>query len=143
MARRTSQRVAESLGCKPLLDMYTAAVAASPRRWVDVEEAFLRAMWDFDQNLASGVADQGDNQNGKGDFFTDLTALLLENCSSKVLYGRGKVPGLIFPRHYLDTSYPAKGEVEVLIETKAVGAPKTPRNPSQLNPLGRDASADL
>jgi hypothetical protein len=123
--------------------MYTASVAAAPRRWVDVEADFLHAMWDFDQNLANGSADQGDNQNGKGDFFTDLTALLLENCSGKSLHGRGAVPGLIFPTHNLDASYPERGVVEVLVETKAVGAPKTSRNPKQKNPLGRLGSADL
>jgi hypothetical protein len=100
-------------------------------------------MWDFDVNFAAGLADQGDNQNGKGDFFTDLIALLLENCSGKPLYGRGAVPGLIFPSHNLDASYPAKGVVEILIETKVAGAPKTGRNPLQKTPGGRPGSADL
>ena len=100
-------------------------------------------MWDFDQGFAIGLADQGDNQNGKGDFFTDLIALLLENCSGKELYGRGAVPGLIFPKHNLDTSYPPEGTVEVLIETKVAGAPKSLRNPRQENPRGRPGSSDL
>ena len=94
-------------------------------------------MWGFDQAFAAGLADQGDNQNGKGDFFTDLIALILKNCSGKELHGRGAVPGLIFPNHNLDTSYPKEGTVEVLIETKVAGAPKTPRNPQQKNPRGR------
>jgi hypothetical protein len=143
MARKTSRRVAESLGCRPLFEMYGQAVRARPRRWTDVEPAFLGAMWAFDQNFALGLADQGDNQNGKGDFFTDLIALLLENCSRKQLHGRGSVPGLIFPNHALDTSYPEQGSVEVLVETKVAGAPKTLRNPSQKNPRGRPGSADL
>ncbi|MFL6198820.1 MAG: hypothetical protein ACJ76J_06570 [Thermoanaerobaculia bacterium] len=100
-------------------------------------------MWEFDQAFAAGLADQGDNQNGKGDFFTDLIALILENCSGKELHGRGAVPGLIFPNHNLDTSYPKEGTVEILIETKVAGAPKTPRNPQQKNPKGRAGSADL
>ena len=100
-------------------------------------------MWEFDKRFAKGEANQGDNQNGKGDFFTDLIALLLENCSGKSLYGRGGVPGLIFPNHALDASYPETGTVEVLIETKVAGAPKTLRNPSQKNPKGRSGSADL
>jgi hypothetical protein len=53
------------------------------------------------------------------------------------------VPGLIFPKHALDASYPQTGTVEVLIETKVAGAPKTLRNPLQKNPLGRMGSADL
>jgi hypothetical protein len=143
MARKTSPRVAQSPGCRPLFEMYQKAVAAKPSRWTQVEEAFLSAMWDFDQGFAIGLADQGDNQNGKGDFFTDLMALLLESCSGKELHGRGAVPGLIFPNHNLDTSYPKTGTVEVLIETKAAGAPKSIRNPQQKNPKGRPGSSDL
>jgi hypothetical protein len=123
--------------------MYQWAVGAKPSRWTQVENHFLEAMWSFDQAFATGLADQGDNQNGKGDFFTDLIALILENCSGKELHGRGAVPGLIFPNHNLDTSYPKEGTVEVLIETKVAGAPKTPRNPQQKNPRGRAGSADL
>lgn len=143
MARKTSPRVSKSPGCRPLLAMYEGAVAAKPSRWAQVENLFLAAMWDFDQDFATGLADQGDNQNGKGDFFTDLIALLLENCSGKELHGRGSVPGLIFPNHNLDTSYPPEGTVEILIETKAAGAPKSIRNPQQKNPKGRPGSSDL
>src|SRR3954471_7546181 len=143
VARKTSPRVALGLGCRPLFEMYEAAVAAKPSRWPEVENEFLSAMWDFDQAFAVGLADQGDNQNGKGDFFTDLMALLLENCSGKDLHGRGAVPGLIFPKHNLDTSYPEQGTVEILIETKAAGAPKSLRNPLQKNPKGRPGSSDL
>jgi hypothetical protein len=143
MARKTSPRVAGSPGCLPLYNMYRWAVDAKPSRWTQVESRFLEAMWGFDQNFSAGRANQGDNQNGKGDFFTDLIALLLENCSGKELHGRGAVPGLIFPSHNLDTSYPAKGTVEVLIETKVAGAPKSLRNPQQKNPKGRPGSSDL
>lgn len=143
MARKTSPRVAKSEGCRSLFDMYRWAVTEKPSRWTDVEERFLAAMWGFDQAFTAGIADQGDNQNGKGDFFTDLIALLLENCSGKDLHGRGAVPGLIFPKHHLDTSYPEKGTVEILIETKAAGAPKSGRNPRQKNPKGRAGSSDL
>ncbi|HEX3531824.1 MAG TPA: hypothetical protein VH988_32595 [Thermoanaerobaculia bacterium] len=134
MARKTSPRVAQSAGCLSLFQMYERAVTAKPSRWPQVEEAFLAAMWGFDQGFAIGLADQGDNQNGKGDFFTDLIALVLENCSGKELYGRGAVLGLIFPKHNLDASYPKRGTVEILIETKAAGAPKSLRNPKQKNP---------
>jgi hypothetical protein len=143
MARKTSPLVAKSPGCIPLKQMYQGAIAAKPSRWTQVEDRFLAAMWDFDQNFAAGLANQGDNQNGKGDFFTDLIALLLENCSGKELHSRGGVPGLIFPKHNLDTSYPREGTVEVLIETKAAGAPKSVRNPRQKNLKGRPGSSDL
>lgn len=100
-------------------------------------------MWRFDQNFAAGIADQGDNQNGKGDFFTDLLCVLLEHCSGKELNYRPAVAGRIFRGHALDAAFPAQGTVEVLIETKACGAPKTSRNPKQKNPLGRPGHADL
>lgn len=145
MPRSSSPRVRNSPGCQPLFAMYQTVLAASPKptRWPQIEPAFLQAMWAFDQNFAIGTADQGDNQNGKGDFFTDLIALLLENCSGKALHGRGAVPGLIFPTHALDASYPETGTVEVLVETKAAGAPKGIRNPRQKHPLGRAGAADL
>jgi hypothetical protein len=145
MPRKSSPRVRTSPGCKPLLIMYDSVLAMSPvpTRWPAIEPAFLRAMWAFDQNFIAGTANQGDNQNGKGDFFTDLIALLLENCSGKALHGRGAVPGLIFPIHALDASYPEQGTVEILVETKAAGAPKGRSNPSQRNLLGRPGAADL
>lgn len=143
MTRKTSPRVSRSAGCRPLFLMYQEAIAANPSRWPQVEVPFLSAMWDFDQEFAAGRANQGDNQNGKGDFFTDLIALLLENCSGKEIEGRGAVPGLIFPKHNLDTTYPKTGTVEILVETKAAGAPKTLRNPLQKNPKGRPGSSDL
>jgi hypothetical protein len=141
--RRTSQRVATSPGCAPLHRMYQAAVEAAARRWDDVEDSFLRAMWAFDDNFARGVANQGDNQNCKGDSFTDLISLLLENATGRELYGRGSVPGLFFAKHNLDASYPASGPVKLVIETKVAGAPKTGRNPRQKNALGRPGSSDL
>lgn len=123
--------------------MYAAAVAAKPTSWDQVEDGFLRAMEGFDANVAAGVADQGDIQNGKGDFFNDLLALLLENCADLTLDSRSGVPGLIFPKHNLDVTYPSVGTVEFLLEAKAVGIPKHPRNPKQKNPLGRPGYSDV
>jgi hypothetical protein len=123
--------------------MYLQVAETRASRWTAVEKEFLEAMWAFDQNFINGLANQGDNQNGKGDFFTDLIALLLESASGKDLYGRGAVPGLFFRQHALDASYPPQGTVEILIETKVAGAPKTGRNPLQKNPKGRRGSADL
>ncbi len=56
MSRRTSPRVATSPGCAPLKKMYEAAVRQAPSRWPEVEDAFLKAMWEFDQKFARGEA---------------------------------------------------------------------------------------
>lgn len=144
MARKTSNRVATSVACAPLKEMYEAAVPKKPTSWDQVQEPFLRAIEAFDINVAGGRTDQGDIRNGKGDFFNDLLALLLENCANLSLHSRGRVPGFIFPTHNLDVTHPATGPiVEFLVEAKAVGIPKHPGNPKQKNPLGRQGSADL
>lgn len=108
-----------------------------------VEEIYLQAMRAFDELVAEGVADEGDMRNGKGDFFNDMLALLLTNCSGKELHSRPGVPGLSFKKHKLDVAYPATGEVDLVIETKATGLPKHPGNEKQKNPEGRGGSADL
>lgn len=141
--RRFSNRVATSPGCAPLHEMFIRSQAGTSTRWTHLEQEFLAAMWAFDQNFAGGTANQGDNQNGKGDFFTDLICVLLERCSGRPLEFRPAVNGRIFRNHNLDAAYPATGPVEVLIETKIAGAPKSPRNPMQRNALGRPGSADL
>lgn len=140
--RTTSPQVANSVGCAPLKDAYERAAALDPRTWGEVEEHFLRGMAAFDDNVASGVANMGDLQNGKGDFFNDLLAMLLENCAGVQLYSRGKVPGLMIPRHNLDVTFPARGNIEFVLEAKAVGTPKHPGSPKQ-KAAGRPASADL
>lgn len=122
--------------------MYEWAEAGLPKSWNEVEEPFLRAMEAFDQNVASGVADIGDLQNGKGDFFNDLLWLLLENCASVELYSRRGVPGFIFAKHNLDVTYPNSGIVKFTLEAKAVGTPKHPLSPTQRS-IGRAGSADL
>src|SRR5262245_24316919 len=136
-------KLAKRIGYHPLYEMYQLAALDRPSSWTKLEAPFLHAMWEFDRNFELGLTDQGDNQNGKGEFFRALIVLLLENCSGKRLRGRGPVPGVIFTKHALDTSYPETGAVEVLIEAKAAGAPKSPRSPRQKNPLGRPGSADL
>jgi hypothetical protein len=140
--RSTSSVVATKAGCAPLKEMYAAAVAATPRSWNEVEEDFVRGMEGFDRNVASGLADIGDLQNGKGDFFNDLLALLLENCAEVDLYSRGGVPGLIFPNHNLDLTYPNTGLVGFTLEAKAVGTPRHALSPRQ-KAIGRPGSADL
>ncbi|MFZ1489920.1 MAG: hypothetical protein WAS51_08255 [Ilumatobacteraceae bacterium] len=84
-----------------------------------------------------------DLQNGKGDFFNDFLALLLENCSGvETLYIRNLVPGLIVRKHNLDGVYPATGPVEFLLEAKMTGTPRHVNSPRQ-GPSGRPGSADL
>lgn len=138
--RKVSARVLTSPACLPFLQLYSVAETEGASRWQDVEDRFINAMWAFDQMVTNGTASQGDVQNGKGDFLTDLIALILENASGKKLWGRGAVPGLFYRRHLLDAFYPPEGTVEVLIETKALGAPPNPR---QKNRKARPASQDL
>jgi hypothetical protein len=140
--RTTSKVVATKVGCIPLRDAYAKAVDAGPKTWESVEDLFLRGMEGFDENVANGIADMGDLQNGKGDFFNDLLALILENCSGTKLYSRGDVPGLIFPKHHLDVSYPAIGATQFTLEAKAVGTPRHPGSPKE-NAIGRPGAADL
>ena len=140
--RTTSRQVATSPGCEPLKTAYAKATALKPKNWGAVEDLFLRGMEGFDKNVQTGVADMGDLQNGKGDFFNDLLALILENCAETDLYSRGAVPGLIFPKHNLDVAFPNTGAVEFILEAKAVGTPKHPGSPKQ-RAIGRAGSADL
>jgi hypothetical protein len=140
--RRLSPRVATSPGCRPLKEAYDSAAAKNPKSWGDVEELFLRGMEGFDRNIVSGAAVMGDLQNGKGDFFNDLLALILENCAGVQLWSRGSVPGLMFPKHNLDVTYPAVDPIEFILEAKATGTPKHPGSPRQRD-IGRAGSADL
>ncbi|HUQ98373.1 MAG TPA: hypothetical protein VM166_02900 [Gemmatimonadaceae bacterium] len=140
--RTLSRVVATTPGCAPLREAYEQARAQKPKTWVEVQDIYLRAMEAFDANIATGVADMGDLQNGKGDFFNDLLALLLENCAGIQLFSRGDVPGLIFPKHHLDVTFPSTGAVEFVLEAKAVGTPKHPGSPRQ-RAVGRAGSADL
>jgi hypothetical protein len=143
MTRGLSKLVAESAACRPFREVYARAVSERWSRWKQAEGPFLSAMRAFDAAAERGGVTQGENQNGKGDFLTDLVCVLLEHCSGKPLQSRPAIPGLVFPKHALDAVYPAEGSIEVLVETKALGAPKTARNPLQKNPLGRPGSADL
>jgi hypothetical protein len=141
-ARSTSTLVATKAACAPLLRMYQEAEKARPKTWDEIEDAFVRAMEEFDENVATGIASMGDLQNGKGDFLNDLVALLMEGCGGVQLYSRRGVPGLVFPNHNLDVTYPNKGVVMFTLEVKAVGTPRHPQSPTQ-KPIGRPGSSDL
>ncbi|MCZ7525811.1 MAG: hypothetical protein M5U14_05115 [Acidimicrobiia bacterium] len=108
--------------------MLTEAHEQDPKSWLNVEDPFLRAMEKFDSFVADGTADQGARRNGKGEFFNDLLAMVLSNCSGLDLVSRPGVPGLIFPKHNLDITYPGGKDVviEFLLEAKTIGTPKHP-----------------
>src|SRR3989304_9784614 len=127
----TSQLVATEPACAPPRAMYRTAEASRPKTWTEVEGAFVRAMEAFDANVANGVADIGELQNGKGDFLNDLLALLLEGCAGGQLSSRGGVPGAVFASHNLDVTYPNTGVVKVTLEGKAGGAPRPPPPPQR------------
>lgn len=141
-ARATSKLVATKPACAPLLRMYQTAVLARPKSWEQVEDDFVRAMEAFDANVAAGTASMGDLQNGKGDFLNDLVVLLMEGCGGVQLHSRRGVPGLVFPNHNLDVTYPDKGNVRFTLEVKAVGTPRHPQSPKQ-KLIGRPGSSDL
>lgn len=150
--RKTSDVVARSAACRPLRELYAWAKAERVTSWEQVEQRFLAAMSDFDSALAATASAPeseaaqsvaADLQNGKGDFFNDLLALLLENCSGvETLYARGNVPGLIVETHNLDGVYPNTGEIGFLLEAKMMGTPRHALNPKQRR-AGRPGSADI
>lgn len=110
-------------------------------------------MQDFDTAIAvtagAGMTDEekselsADLQNGKGDFFNDLLALLLANCAGiGALATRSAVPGLIVPVHNLDGVFPPVGPIRFLLEAKMFGTPKHVNSPKQ-KAIGRPGSADI
>lgn len=110
-------------------------------------------MSSFDTSISASIGEDltddekselsADLQNGKGDFFNDLLALLLENCSGiHLLSTRRKVPGLIVPTHNLDGVYPETGPIRFMLEAKMMGTPKHVNSPQQRD-AGRPGSADI
>lgn len=141
--------------CAPLRTMYEDLLSRPVTSWNQVEDNFLSAMsafdsglpksWDGDPNsAANSEALSGALQNGKGDWFNDVLALLLTRCAEiDHLYVRSEVPGLIIPKHNLDGVYPGDPtrEIEFLLEAKMMGTPKHANSPGQ-KPRGRAGSAD-
>jgi hypothetical protein len=136
--------------------MYKRLATSPAKSWNQVEDDFLTAMSDFDTGLPSAF--QGDDeaqrtqskelsaaiQNGKGDWFNNVVACLLLECSAtETLYVRRKVPGLIIPEHNLDGVFPGEEdrEIEFLLEAKMMGTPKHANSPGE-KPEGRAGSAD-
>ena len=146
-------RWAISPRCHLFRAVYESARFENFKSWEQVEPSFLAAMSEFDasipRTIVSNMSDtekselSADLQDGKGDFFNDLLALLLENCSGiDLLSTRRKVPGLIVHTHNLDGVYPGTGPIKFMLEAKMMGTPKHINSPTQKK-TGRPGSADL
>lgn len=145
MAKAVGQALATGPACAPFREHLNEIREQDPppTHWDAVSDRFLRSMEAFDASVIAGNATEGERQNGKGDYFNDLLAYVLEQASDTVLSRRSGVAGLIFPNHSLDVTYPAVGEIiEVLVEAKTMGTPKHPGNP-KAKPEGRLGSADM
>lgn len=142
--REVGEALATGAACLPFREHLAIerSQVARPVSWDQVQERFLQTMAAFDRAVMAGDASEGERQNGKGDYFNDLLALILESSSGRVLSTRRKVSGLIFPNHNLDVTYPDEGIAEVLIEAKMLGTPKHPGSGRQ-RAEGRPGSADL
>lgn len=136
--------------------MYTAITETGATSWNQVEHEFLRAMSLFDSGLPAAFTGSDDDkngqskelsaalQNGKGDWFNNVIACLLERCSGvETFYVRRRVPGMIIPEHNLDGVYPGDQarEIEFLLEAKMMGTPKHANSPGE-KAAGRAGSAD-
>lgn len=142
--------------CEPLRAMYERLTLSDATSWNQVESEFLKAMSAFDAGLPIAFEGSDDDkrrqskelsaaiQNGKGDWFNNVIAYLLERCAAlDTLYVRRRVPGLIIPEHNLDGVYPGdeSREIEFLLEAKMMGTPKHANSPGE-KPVGRAGSAD-
>lgn len=146
MAKQPGKALRTGPACAPFRTHleYLRSVDPKPSSWAAVQEGFLKAMQAFDDEVIAGRASDGERQNGKGDYFNDVLALVLENAADVALDKRTGVPGLIFPNHNLDVTYPQTGEiVEVLVEAKMIGTPQHPGNAGSQDIVGRAASSDL
>lgn len=112
--------------CGPLRSMYDRLTVTGATSWNQVEQEFLSAMSLFDGGLPTVLdgSEEGKRrqskelsaaiQNGKGDWFNNVVADLLEKCSGiERLYVRRRVPGLILPEHNLDGVYPGDETREI------------------------------
>jgi hypothetical protein len=142
--------------CEPLRDMYAKLENSGATSWNQIEDDFLAAMSAFDSGLPTTFT--GDDatkalqstmlsaalQNGKGDWFNNVLAYLLEQCSGiPSLYVRRRVPGLIILEHNLDGVYPGDETkpIQFLLEAKMMGTPKH-ANSGRQRAEGRAGSAD-
>ncbi len=96
----------------------------------------------FDSEQAKGSWTSGDNQ-GKGRFFNELIAGLLQNATGVPIIQRGKRPGVLLQNVDVDLCYPPTGTPLVIAETKMLGTPQHPGNDTTAPLTGRRANADL
>jgi hypothetical protein len=147
VAKRLGKALKTGPACAPFRQHLTAIrlTSPTPSSWLSVKDDFLTVMESFDDHVTAGEASDGERQNGKGDYFNDLLAVLLEQSSNVTLDKRTGVNGLIFPNHNLDITYPqtANAIAEVLVEAKMMGTPQHPGNATTQTVEGRPGSADL
>lgn len=111
-------------------------------QFADVALDWLDLMWTLDsyrvhQALPRGFKDQGAINRGKGNWFAELLALLLENRTHHRIAARQRVQGFS-QYHQIDVAWPARGEDPlVCCETKVTGAPAYGNTPA------RKATADF
>lgn len=115
-----------------------------------IESEWLDLMWTLDQYRIAGVtpramgkpehddeASLGAINRGKGNWFAQLLALILENQTDQPIASRSQVQGFS-QTHQVDLAWPPrKHDVYVCVETKMTGAPATGKKPE------RRAMADL
>ena len=136
--------------------MYDRLLESEAASWNQIEQPFLEAMSAFDAGLPAAFEGTDEDkkqqskelsaaiQNGKGDWFNNVIAYLLERCSGvETLYVRRSVPGLIIAEHNLDGVYPGDEtrEIEFLLEAKMMGTPKHANSPGEKD-AGRSGSMD-
>lgn len=96
----------------------------------DIQVEWLALMWSLDTFRASSVAPPGlafkaleTLNRGKGNWFAELVALLLQNRTSQHVGSRTNVQGFSQP-HQIDVAWPARREDPlVCAETKVTGGP--------------------
>jgi hypothetical protein len=114
------------------------------RRFADVQDDWLALMWCLDQYRRADVPprDMGKQTvaagprleaiyRGKGNWFAEAVALILQNRTAQRIAPRQRVQGFS-QRHQIDLAWPAREEdVRVCAETKVTGAPATATKPAR------------
>lgn len=109
---------------------------SSIRRFADVQESWLDLMWTVDAYRTAGVVpdgfkDGGAFNRGKGNWFAELIALLLQNRTHHHIGARQKVTGFS-QFHQIDIAWPARGEDPlVCCESKVTGGPAYGNRPAR------------
>lgn len=137
MAASSAQQVEQEVG-HPVTKWETLKAAIQDdviKQFSQVAETWLDLMWTLDAYRIAGVAPTGHDigalNRGKGNWFADLIALLLENRTHHRIAARTRVPGFS-QRHQIDVAWPVRGiDPLVCCETKVMGAPGFGTTPSR------------